>query len=603
MNRRRKLRVLFIRSEEENESEIEEREGIECNEENDFLVLKWSLLANIMSLILLALPTTRGAVFWLAIGGIVMGSPVQVALLAWGSGLVSDSVPGDSDNFEEENNVREGRYITSVRGLLQDLETEVDEINCKGKGSGRSEMEKFYVRMGILEQVGACLGTGVWSLGFAKGMGGNGEFVDFSRWDLNGWIDEKGGLVLAAGLLGLGLLVVVRLERKIGDDLDIYDTSDIFFPATEKINLDDSKLKVFGLEPEFEYSTTESLVSSDSELEEFPTRPLVSQIPEPESSSKAIKAVLILPDTSDIDPGTSLNLTRQMNLRPSGARMVDNRLTFTKIENKSEVMNALAIILGLSPALNFYDICSFTGMNSLKNIPRPVYALLFSIPFTSTWNSITRAKEMAKPPYKGSGPDQPVIWFKQAIADACGSMGLLHCLLNGQAHRYILPETILSRLYQQSIPLAPGDRAIVLYNDQNYEDAHQAIAALGYKAPPTGKVEKPRRHFVAFVRGEDGWLWEMDGTRGGPIRREPRLEEHEDLLTDDIMRFCMGGFVDSDSDEDTMCSCIALAKDPTEVVTLPLNSLSCVHLYNERSEGVQPRTFWDPAWYGTDHWS
>ncbi|TGO12928.1 hypothetical protein BTUL_0080g00480 [Botrytis tulipae] len=387
------------------------------------------------------------------------------------------------------------------------------------------------------------------------------------------------------------------------DALDIYDTSDMFFPATGKIDLDDPKHKVFVLEPEFEYSTTESLVSSDSELEEFSTRPLVSQIPEPESSSKAIKVVPILLDTRDIDPGTSLNLTPKMNFRPSGARMVDNRLTFTKLENKSEVMNALAIKLGLSPALKFYDVCSFTGMNSLENIPRPVYALLFSIPFTSTWDSITRAKEMAKPPYKGCGPDQPVIWFKQVIADACGSMGLLHCLLNGQAHRYILPETILSRLYQRSIPLEPDDRAIILYNDQNYEDAHQAIASLGDKASPTGKVEKPRRHLVAFVRGEDGWLWEMDGTRGGPIRREPRLEEHEDLLTDDILRFCMGGFVDSDSDEDTMCSCIALAKDPTEAVTLPLNSLSRGHLYNERSEGVEPRTFWDPAWYGTDHWS
>ncbi|KAF7886024.1 hypothetical protein EAF00_010127 [Botryotinia globosa] len=407
------------------------------------------------------------------------------------------------------------------------------------------------------------------------------------------------------------------------DALDIYDTSDMFFPATEKIDLDDPKHKVFEMEPEFEYSTTESLVSSDSELEEFPTRPLVSQIPESESSSKAIKAAPILTNTRDIDPGTSLNLTPQMNLRPSGARMVDNRLTFTKLgmenfyshsfrsrkntdsksENKSEVMNALAIKLGLSPALKFYDVCSLTGTDSLKNIPRPVYALLFSIPFTSTWDSITRAKEMAKPPYKGSGPDQPVIWFKRVIADACGSMGLLHCLLNGQAHRYILPETILSRLYQRSIPLAPDDRAIMLYNDQNYEDAHQAIAGLGDKASPTGKAEKPRRNFVAFVRGEDGWLWEMDGTRGGPIRREPRLEEHEDLLTDDILRFCMGGFVDTDSDEDTMCSCIALAKDPTEAVTLPLNSLRRGHLYNERSEGVQLRTFWDPAWYGTDHWS
>lgn len=115
------------------------------------------------------------------------------------------------------------------------------------------------------------------------------------------------------------------------DALDIYDTSDMFFPATEKIDLDDPKHEVYGLELKFEGSTTESLVSSDSELEEFPTRTLISQNSELENSSKAVKAVLILPDKIDIDTGTSLNLTPQMNLRPSGARMVDNRLTFTKL--------------------------------------------------------------------------------------------------------------------------------------------------------------------------------------------------------------------------------------------------------------------------------
>ncbi|KAF5872815.1 putative ubiquitin carboxyl-terminal hydrolase protein [Botrytis fragariae] len=367
------------------------------------------------------------------------------------------------------------------------------------------------------------------------------------------------------------------------------------------MNLDDPKDKVINIKMEldFEGSPKETQVSSDSELEDLPTRKLVSRLSEPGGFSKA---ELIFPDTRDIDPGASLNLTSQMILRPSGARMINNRLTFTKFENKSKVMNALAIKLGLSPALKFYDVCSFTGTDSFKNIPRPVYALLFSIPFTSTWESMTRAKEMAKLPYKGSGPDQPVIWFKQAIAGACGSMGLLHCLLNGQAHRYVLPDTVLSRLYEQSIPLGPDDRATMLYNDQKFEDAHQAIAILADKAS-TEKVEKLNRHYVAFVRGEDGSLWEMDGIRGGPIRRKPRLEEHEDLLTDDILRLCMGGFVDAESDEDTMCSCIALAKDPTEAVTLPLNSLSRGHLMNERSEGVQPRTFWDPAWYGPDHWS
>ncbi|CCD33749.1 similar to Ubiquitinyl hydrolase [Botrytis cinerea T4] len=304
----------------------------------------------------------------------------------------------------------------------------------------------------------------------------------------------------------------------------------------------------------------------------------------------AIETVFYLNDTSNtrnVYSGTSLNLTSHTISRPSGASMINNILTFTKLENKSEVMNALASKLGLSSALKFYDVCSLTEADSLKHIPRPVYALLFSIPFTSTWETITRAKEMAKPPYKGSGPDEPAIWFKKAINGACGSMGLLHCLLNGPAHEYILPNTILSRLYERSIPLGPDERATMLYNDQKFEDAHQAIAALVDKSSSAENIGKPRRHFVAFIRGEDGSLWEMDGSRGGPIRREPTLEEHEDLLTDDILKFCMAGFVDTNSDE---------------AVTLPLNSLSRGHLVNGRSEGVQPRTFWDPAWYGQDHW-
>ncbi|TEY65588.1 hypothetical protein BOTCAL_0138g00300 [Botryotinia calthae] len=212
VNRRRKLRVLFIRSEEGEEAEIEEREGIECDGENDFLILKWCLLVNILSLILLALPTTRGAMFWVAIGGSVVGSPVQVALLVWGSGLVADSDSGG----EDESYLRDAGFISTARSVLQDLESEVGGVNCEGERSGRSEMEKFYVRMGILEQVGACLGTGVWSLGFAREMSGNGGFVNFTLWDFRGWMDEKGGFVLAAGLLGLGLIVAVRLEKRIG---------------------------------------------------------------------------------------------------------------------------------------------------------------------------------------------------------------------------------------------------------------------------------------------------------------------------------------------------------------------------------------------------
>ncbi|KAF7870033.1 hypothetical protein EAF04_004817 [Stromatinia cepivora] len=202
---KRKLRVLFIGA--------EENEDPSCGSQAEEMK---------------ALPTTKGVVFWMAIGASVAGSPVQVALMAWGSGLVSGLGSSTSLNgFSDEDCGKEGGFI-STRSVLGDVDVGVDSevggINGKGKGKwkGISEMEKLYVRMGMIEQVGACLATGVWSLGCSMGMGGNDNgnegandgLVDLGNWDFRGWMGERGGFLLAAGLMGLGFVIVWRLERR-----------------------------------------------------------------------------------------------------------------------------------------------------------------------------------------------------------------------------------------------------------------------------------------------------------------------------------------------------------------------------------------------------
>lgn len=200
IERKRRLRVLFLRAEEDGvNGEREERVGIETiGENNDAMILKWSLLANVASLILLALPTTKGVVFWMAIAGSVAGSPAQVALLALGSSLVG-SEAGDEEAV--------ARYINTTTRIPEDLELR------DGKGGGNSKIEELYVKMGMIDQIAGCLATGVWSLGFARGMRGEAGFVDLGTWDFWGWMGERAGFVLAAGLLGLGLLTLGRLIR------------------------------------------------------------------------------------------------------------------------------------------------------------------------------------------------------------------------------------------------------------------------------------------------------------------------------------------------------------------------------------------------------
>jgi ubiquitin carboxyl-terminal hydrolase L3 len=180
-------------------------------------------------------------------------------------------------------------------------------------------------------------------------------------------------------------------------------------------------------------------------------------------------------------------------------------------ENNPEVMNALSTRLGLSSKLKFYDVYSLTDPSLLALIPRPVYALLVIIPMTPSWHASRISEDTPLPSYTGSGSEEPVIWFKQTIGEACGSIGLLHCLINGPAKEYISEEGILEAIRRQAIPLGMEQRAKLLYDSKEFEEAHQEVAEMGDTVPPV-EAEGHQGHFVAFVK-EAGRLWELEGSR------------------------------------------------------------------------------------------
>lgn len=194
-------------------------------------------------------------------------------------------------------------------------------------------------------------------------------------------------------------------------------------------------------------------------------------------------------------------------------------------------MNALKKKLGLSDELEFYDVYSLDEPSLLAHIPRPAYALLVIIPLTEAWDRERKAEDTAKEDYLGSGKDEPVIWFKQTIGHACGSIGLLHCAINGPASKFILPGSDIAKIRQDAIPLKMADRAQMLYDSQPFETAHASVAELGDTAAPSKEDgDKLGQHFVSFVKADDGHLWELEGSRKGPIDRGV-LAEDEDVLS------------------------------------------------------------------------
>ncbi|KAI9827207.1 MAG: ubiquitinyl hydrolase 1 [Thelocarpon impressellum] len=208
-----------------------------------------------------------------------------------------------------------------------------------------------------------------------------------------------------------------------------------------------------------------------------------------------------------------------------------NRKAFVPLENNPEVMTTLVRKLGLSPSLAFTDVFSIDDADLLAFVPRPALALLLVFPVSETYESFRREEDAGRDAYVGAGADEPVTWFKQTIRNACGLIGLLHSVANGEARNSVEPDTPLAKLLADATTLAPAARADLLYNSPALESAHQAAAAEGNSEAPSADA-KVDLHYVSFIKGaRDGHLWELDGRRTGPLDRGP-LGADDDVLSE-----------------------------------------------------------------------
>ncbi|XXG99020.1 hypothetical protein Hte_005353 [Hypoxylon texense] len=239
--------------------------------------------------------------------------------------------------------------------------------------------------------------------------------------------------------------------------------------------------------------------------------------------------------------------------------METQRKTWVMLENNPEVMNKLAEQLGLSSELAFYDVWSLDEPSLLAHIPRPALALLVILPPTAAWDRDRRAEDAGKEDYAGAGPDEPVLWFRQTIGHACGSIGFLHCAVNGPAADFILPGSALDRLRRDALPLQMEARAQLLYDSAAFEAAHGACVPLGDTAAAS---EGHAGHFVAFVKAGDGRLWELEGSRKGPLDRGV-LGADEDVLSPRALDLGLRRVMRLDREaggSDLRFSCIALSR-------------------------------------------
>ncbi|OQN97286.1 hypothetical protein B0A48_16350 [Cryoendolithus antarcticus] len=202
---------------------------------------------------------------------------------------------------------------------------------------------------------------------------------------------------------------------------------------------------------------------------------------------------------------------------------------FIPLENNPATMTTLLHTLGLSPTLAFHDVYSLTDPDLLAFVPRPAYALLLVFPVSKTYEGFRHGEDAAKKEYDGKGDGEEVVWYKQTIGNACGLIGLLHAVSNGDARNYITKGSDLDTFVHDAVPLGASKRAKLVENSDVLEKAHRDAANMGDTAAP-GANDDVDLHYVCFVNSA-GKLWEMDGRRKGPLERGS-LGEGDDVLSE-----------------------------------------------------------------------
>jgi ubiquitin carboxyl-terminal hydrolase L3 len=229
---------------------------------------------------------------------------------------------------------------------------------------------------------------------------------------------------------------------------------------------------------------------------------------------------------------------------------------FIPLEANPELMTTLLHNLGLSSALQIHDVYSLTDETLLSFIPRPALALLLVFPVSAAYESHRLAEDSLAEPYAGRGPNEPVLWFRQTIRNACGMMGLLHAAANGPARGFVAEGSELDALIRRAEPLGPAERSKLLEESEGLAKAHRDAAVKGDTAAPEA-TDDVDLHYVCFVKTDDGTLWELDGRRKGPIKRG-ELPGGEDVLGPNALALGPLKFLEREGG-DLRFSCVALA--------------------------------------------
>lgn len=191
------------------------------------------------------------------------------------------------------------------------------------------------------------------------------------------------------------------------------------------------------------------------------------------------------------------------------------------LESNPDIFNALAHKLGLSPVLSFQDVYSITDPELLAFLPQPVLALIMLFPITDSYEEYRKQQDKAI-----ANDSDGAVWFKQTIGNGCGLYALLHVLANLPRDFIVGNLTLNKNLLLQISPdmsVEEVSRLVELLEQNIQLDSN--YGSQGQTEAPAAS-ENTEYHFITYVRGADGHLYELDGRRTGPVDLGESSDKH-----------------------------------------------------------------------------
>jgi ubiquitin carboxyl-terminal hydrolase L3 len=189
--------------------------------------------------------------------------------------------------------------------------------------------------------------------------------------------------------------------------------------------------------------------------------------------------------------------------------------TWFPLESNPDVINRYVGSLGVAlKRIQFHDVLGLDE-ELLHLIPRPVLAFLFLYPITpqNTKRSEERAQAQRVSGYEA--PDS-TFYIKQTIGNACGTIAILHALMNNrEALGPLAPGSVLETFFDKMAPMTPEQRAAFLEQSDALDSLHGAASHEGATENQDISADIDL-HFVAFVHRE-GMCLELDGRKPFPL--------------------------------------------------------------------------------------